>query len=246
MTDLSPDDWVTVLKHGDSPTLIVEGRDDFVAFREFEIENVEWGLTVTPVSGKNNVISILERRNEYSHRKVAFLLDKDEWIFTGIPDRYNEEFILLTDGYSIENDLIRDGEILSLLKGEEKDTYRAKISSIAQYLSRSIMATLSDCTDLPLSLHPRRIVDEQHSIYSHLLCHFENHIPPQEWIDMLGSDPERNFRGKTLISVFTEILSHKDRKSKYSKLNILEISASRRGNYLSKIENAALGFFERI
>lgn len=243
MTDLSPDDWVAVLKHGDSPTLIVEGRDDFVAFRDFEIENVDWGLTVTPVSGKNNLVSIFERRDEFSHRKVAFLLDKDEWIFTGIPGLYSEDCVLFTDGYSIENDLIRDGGICGLLKGEEKDTYQAKISSIGQYLSRSIVATVSECADLPLSLHPRQIIDEKNVIYPDLLAHFDSHVPPQEWIDMLKSDPERNFRGKTLVSVFTEILSHKDRKSKYSKLNILEISASRRGGNLSKIEKAVLVFF---
>ncbi|MFC0102488.1 hypothetical protein [Sphingopyxis terrae] len=245
MTDLSPDDWVAVLKHGDSPTLIVEGRDDFVAFRDFEIENVDWGLTITPVSGKSNLISIFERRNEFSHRKVAFLLDKDEWIFTGIPDFCKDDCVLFTDGYSIENDLIRDGRIYSLLKGNEKDEYQAKIASIGQYLSRSIMATISGCADLPLSLHPRQIIDDNNNIQPDLLYHFKDHLPPQDWIDMLASDPEKNFRGKTLISIYTEILSKKDRKSKYSKSNLMEISAARRGANLTKLEKDVLAFFEK-
>ena len=111
------DELVATLRRSRLPTIVVEGRDDMRIYRWIEprVSNVD--TSVLPVGGRNKLLSIYERRNEYSQLPVAFLADRDMWLFSGIPEQYNH--IIWTLGYSIENDIYSGSELENLLDVEE-------------------------------------------------------------------------------------------------------------------------------
>jgi hypothetical protein len=94
---------VSMLRHSSEPTILVEGPDDIMVYRWLK-QHIE-PLKASPIDcgGRQNLLSVYERRNEFSHVKTVFLADKDLYVFLGIPEEYSD--VLWTTGYSIENDI---------------------------------------------------------------------------------------------------------------------------------------------
>ena len=106
--NMTVDDWVTTLSDPDTclPTIIVEGENDIPIYRRIEKYIGVQDADVIQVGGRNNLLSLYERRKEFAHLPVAFVADRDLWLFSGIPPDYPD--IIWTEGYSIENDLYAD------------------------------------------------------------------------------------------------------------------------------------------
>ena len=99
---MTVDEIVSYLRHCHTPTLLVEGTTDQQIFDCLEND---CQISIFPCSGKENLLKVFKRRNEFSHTPCVFLADCDMWLFVGIPALY-QEGIILTKGYSIENDVI--------------------------------------------------------------------------------------------------------------------------------------------
>ena len=97
------DELVAMLGHAELPTVIVEGKDDMRIYRWVEGRVGSQNANVLPAGGRENLLSVYQRRNEFTHLPVAFVADRDLWLFSGIPEIYHD--IIWTLGYSIENDL---------------------------------------------------------------------------------------------------------------------------------------------
>ena len=102
-SDMTVDECVAALHRTYLPTVIVEGKDDMQIYQWTERRVGIQNANVLPVGGKETLLAVYERRNEYAHLPVAFVADKDLWLFSGIPPDYPD--IIWTEGYSIENDL---------------------------------------------------------------------------------------------------------------------------------------------
>ena len=72
------------------------------------------------MGNKNKLLRVYKRRNEYAHLPIAFVADRDMWLFSRIPSCYHG--IIWTQGYSIENDLYAGAELENLLNAEEAET----------------------------------------------------------------------------------------------------------------------------
>ena len=55
------------------------------------------------MNGKGNLLRLYERRNEFAGLPVVFVANRGIWLFSGIPEGYED--IICTQGYSIENDV---------------------------------------------------------------------------------------------------------------------------------------------
>lgn len=87
------------------PTIVVERGDDVRIYNRW-IERRLFGtynIDVLAANGKGNLLRLYERRNEFAGLPVAFVSNRGIWLFSGIPEGYED--IICTQGYSIENDV---------------------------------------------------------------------------------------------------------------------------------------------
>lgn len=234
---------IGVLARSSSPTLIVEGTDDYVAFRQFEIENINHDFTVLPVHGKENVLELISRRGEINNEAIVFLVDNDCWLFTGPPATFIRPDIILTEGYSIENDLLRDGNVTRLLKAQEKTDFDRDIDAVGRFFYIAAWKHCENVSFLPLSLHPENILGAPGVLRLDVetqVSRVEGLLPPE--FSAASADPFRFLRGKTLLALLVRYLSDSARVSKFSRHNLMELGAAARGANQQRIERHILEF----
>lgn len=245
MLDL--EELIAALKRSSAPTLIVEGRDDYVAFNEFEIENISWGFTILPVSGVGNVEKIIDRINEIGHPSLAFLIDRDCAIFGTTPPKFVRDDTFLTDGYAIENDLLRDGDPTRLMSRSELAAFQKELVKFAKFFVCAAACHLEGQPDYSLSSSPHCVLDASSEYlpeYEVWVTEREAALAPE--FQEATKSPMRFIKGKTLVSLFTRQLSRRGRRSSYSAANLLEIGAVARGGYMRRIEGDVLQHFRNI
>lgn len=102
--EMTPDELIAYLRHSAIPTLLVEGLTDLALLRSIEHELASQGVDILPVHGKERLSMVYGRRCEISDRAVVFLRDRDEFIVEDVPQDWSD--YVLTQGYSIENDVL--------------------------------------------------------------------------------------------------------------------------------------------
>ncbi len=122
--------------------VFVEGPDDFKIFNSI-VKHKDLRELVE-ISNRGGRTALLELQEEYLlqkskiHQKVLFFADQDTWVFTGIPEKYQE--VHFTKGYSIENDLFEDGEtvLMSYLSLSEKKRFEQLIDNLSEWFASQV------------------------------------------------------------------------------------------------------------
>jgi hypothetical protein len=229
-------EYIQTLKHSYIPTVITEGDDDYSVFRRIEEKFSSIGLSLMPVGSKQSVLEIFRHRHEFSQIQTAFIVDRDIWIFSGIPAEYQDPAIIVTDGYSIENDLYRDGEMESLLLVEERSKFYRDLYELVQWFSYAVKRFL-DGHDIQFDVHPDRIVDASGKLLPNLSAQFGYNGPCPLLLPSIAENYPARLRGKTLMSLLVRYLSAKRRAIKHSRKSLLEAASVRNGPYMTSIHN---------
>lgn len=239
----SLDEIISMLNHSNALTLVIEGKDDYVALEQFEQENVEWGFTVLPVKGRSRVMQLIERRAEIANPCIFFLMDQDEWCLIGVPAQFQLDWVALTSGASIENDLISDGNPMSLMNLEEQDRFWQTIDSFSEVFRRMVYNHINAIQDHSYGTSLRVFLNQNLNRLPEWeeFCHrCQNMVEAPVGVDRISF-----IRGKTVLELVTMVLSSRKRRSKYSRANILEIGSRARGEKMRVLEEKILSFFER-
>lgn len=132
---MTVDDWMTTLSdnHTNIPTVIVEGKNDIPIYRRIEKYIGVQNADVIQVGGRPNLLSLYEKRRKFAHLPVAFIADRDLWLFSGIPPDYPD--IIWTEGYSIENDLYAGANLEKVLNPNDVDEHRQVLDSIIEWFA---------------------------------------------------------------------------------------------------------------
>lgn len=114
------------------PQLVVEGKEDraIVRWIEEHIFKSKHRIGLQVAEGRNNLLEIYNRRDEYPNVVVAFMADLDHWVLK-IPNgilRKDYPNIIWTTGYSIENDLYTDGDPISLIPHTQITAYNNELN----------------------------------------------------------------------------------------------------------------------
>lgn len=218
--ELTIDEIVATLKRSSLTTVLVEGVDDVMIYRWLEEEIGISNANFFPCGGRDMLLQVFERRNEFKDLKTVFVADKDTYVYLHTPESYKE--IIWTNGYSIENDLYYGRGIEKLLSKDEKDIFLKSLYSFIEYYAFEI-ENFRNNKDFSFKNHPQ-----------HILCNIENTVredflkgknfikPSQEIIDDLKENYDMLIRGKSLFAMLTRILSSANRQIKHSKNSLLE------------------------
>lgn len=138
------DELFATLKNSSMPTVIVEGRDDIVFYRKVEDELSDLGIDILSAGNKDKVLELREKiLSENLSIPIAFIVDKDLWVNYGVPTEYQDSLIT-TNGYSIENDLFLDGDLLLLLDSDELLDFKDDLDVFIKWYALAINRHVND------------------------------------------------------------------------------------------------------
>lgn len=138
--DLFVKKLINDLRKNSLPTIIVVGKDNANLIEKLvkhygvkEFLGVK-EVKVMSIPKRDNLLSFYERRDEFVHiLPVAFIADREMWSFTGTPEHYAD--IVLTRGYSLENDLYVDANLELLLEPHETWRHRQVLNSTIEWFA---------------------------------------------------------------------------------------------------------------
>ena len=244
---------VSVLRHSSEPTILVEGPDDMMVYRWLK-QHIK-PLKASPMScgGRNNLLSVYERRNEFSPVKTVFLADQDLYVFLGIPNEYSD--VIWTAGYSIENDIYAGSTKLDdLLDEEELHDYEKLIEEIIEWFAFEV-EKYKEGKASESKIDIRILYDNKQEFSENEAYIYMNHNDNNTCVNVnlvlgknfnpsdqiLVSEIKKNFklklRGKIIFKVLSVYLSDRKRAVKHKKEALYEIGAKpvNKHHYMKKL-----------
>lgn len=216
------DELVAMLRRSQLPTVIVEGKDDMRIYRWVEERIGNQNANVLPTGGRETLLAVYKRRNEYVRLPVAFVADRDLWLFSGIPSDYPD--IIWTQGYSIENDLYAGADLENLLDADEVEEHRQVLDSIIEWFAFEVEEYLAG-REAQVDTHCNRVVPlgktEMDQGFS-LRRGFR--LPNAELHQQIKAAYPLQLRGKSLFEILVRFLSASDREVKHSTFGLYEIA----------------------
>ena len=134
------EDLVLTLRLSRKPNIIVEGRDDEIIYGTLVDRLGRFNIGLFSAGCKETLIrlyeevSYCESRGDFRHAPVAFIADRDMWLFRGIPSCYDD--IIFTEGYSIENDLYSHVKLRDRIGNKEE--YDQTLDSISMWFAYKV------------------------------------------------------------------------------------------------------------
>lgn len=177
---------------------------------------------VLPAGGRNNLLSVYQRRNEYAHLPVAFVADRDLWLFSGIPQDYLD--IIWTQGYSIENDLYAGANLENLLAAEETTEHQQVLYSIIEWFAFEVEEYLGG-REAQVATHCNRVVPPGKTEIDQGFRQSRSFRSPNEELhQQIKDEYQLQLRGKLLFQMLSRFLNAPNRRPKYPILVLHEIA----------------------
>ena len=216
------DELVAMLGHAELPTVIVEGKDDMRIYRWVEGRVGSQNANVLPAGGRETLLSVYQRRNEFTHLPVAFVADRDLWLFSGIPEIYHD--IIWTLGYSIENDLYAGADLENLLNADEAEAHQQVLDLIIGWFAFEVEEHLAG-REVQVDTHCNRVVPLGMTEMDNDFRNSRGFRPPDDKLHQQIKDAYRlQLRGKSLFEVLVRFLSASERNPKHSTTGLYEIA----------------------
>ncbi|MXZ31103.1 MAG: DUF4435 domain-containing protein [Acidimicrobiia bacterium] len=213
---------VATLRRSTLPTVLVEGQEDMRIYRWVEARLGIRAANVLPTGGRDKLLSVYERRQEFSSLPVAFVADKDMWLFSGIPSNYAG--VIWTEGYSVENDLYAGAELEDLLDAEEAQAQQQLLDAIAEWFAFEVEEYLAE-RHYEVSHHCDRVVPRGHTQIDENFRKSRGFRSPGERMHrQIKSEYQLQLRGKQLFQILERFLNAPNRGTRYNVASLQEIA----------------------
>lgn len=237
--EIAIDELLRTLKNSSLPTVLVEGKDDMIFYRRLEEDLYDLGVDILPAGNKDKVLEIREKIvSEGLSIPIAFIVDKDLWVNFGIPPEYQDD-VITTNGYSIENDMFFDGELLTLLDKDEKEIFKIELEKFIRWYALAVDRNINsrfvvENNEYSYRNNPHQVLDE--NFLSRELTLIGEEIYPEELYTSILNEYGMKLRGKSLFQLLTRQLSGQHRKTnKFGIHQLIEIGAARKGNNYQRL-----------
>ena len=196
---------VGVLRRARKPSIVVEGDDDVIIYRELAKRIGILEVVLRPSGGREKLLQVYERRSEFTQVPVAFIADQDMWLFSGIEQGYDD--VIWTTGYSIENDLYSDAELERLLDDNETAEHQQILDAISTWFAFAIEEYLAGNAP-KLDLHCDEMVPPGKTELDTGFCTRQGfRTPNAERVQQIRNTYQLLLRGKQLFQLLVRFLS---------------------------------------
>ncbi|MCY4566861.1 MAG: DUF4435 domain-containing protein [Candidatus Poribacteria bacterium] len=170
LPDSTLENLVIALRLSNKPNIIVEGKDDEIIYGTLVERFGRFDVGFFSTGSKDTLLHLYEQLSQYEdagdfrHAPVAFIADRDMWLFRGIPSRYGD--IIWTDGYSVENDLYSHAKLSDRIGN--KAEYDQTLDSISMWFAYKVEEYLEKNPPPPEKVF-QSFRDEEHVRVAHHL-----------------------------------------------------------------------------
>ena len=220
LPDSTLENLVVELRLSNKPNIIVEGKEDEIIYGKLVERLGRFDIGFFRAGSKDTLLHLYEELSGYEnagdfrHTPVAFIADRDMWLFRGIPSRYDD--IICTEGYSIENDLYSSAKLRDRVGNMAE--YDQTLDSISMWFAYKVEEYLEKNPPPPKKVF-QSFRDEEHVDVGHRLGRI---IPVEKTalapdLEFLPSDHERvrdvrsayhlQLRGKLLFELLVRFLN---------------------------------------
>lgn len=233
------DDYVATIKDSELLTIVIEGEDDKVVYNEFEdiYASNDPIVSVLEVGGRNTVLGIFKKLKDTEYiNKVIFIVDKDQWVITGVEQEYQHERMICTHGYSFENDVFMDGDLENHMKQKNTGTFKQELPIVLKWYALEMDRILKSRQTLNLKIDINHLFNQPNDF----IHPQQDEIFPQEIFDRLFNEYPQLLRGKTLLKFYTRVMNNrpdKRYKGQYSGIQTIEGVCRNKGDCLNRIFN---------
>ena len=216
------EELIATLQRSALPTVLVEGQEDMRIYRWVEARLGSRTANVLPAGGRENLLSIYMKRHEFSDLPVAFVADRDMWLFSEIPSDYDE--VIWTEGYSVENDLYAGAELEDLLDPDERKDHQQLLDAIVEWFAFEVEEYLAN-RSFEVAHHCNQIVPLGQTQIDENFRKSRGFRPPGERIhQQIKSEYQLQLRGKQLFQILERFLSAPHRGTRYNISSLNEIA----------------------
>jgi hypothetical protein len=232
---LSVDEIIAVINHSNSKSILIEGREDLIFFRKLEDEFSTVGVSILPVGGRKAVLDIFDRKEEITDpESVIFFVDKDMWVYSQSPEKYQHDSLKTTFGYSIENDLYSDGNLEGLLSAAEATEFKSNLERFSHWYALAVHRVMNGDGEQTIADHPKSVISPDDQFQKKCkLAEAEAH--PAEMVAKITNKYKKLMRGKSLLELILMQLSAKNRTPKHSRAALMEIGVLANGNLMGQV-----------
>lgn len=224
----------SVLIRSDKSTLITEGRTDYTLFRS--LSSLIGQVDCLPAGNKHAVLAVNQDHLSYGTSKIACLVDSDLWVIDGVPELYqNRPNLVMTDGYSIENDLLRDINAEDLILQNDLANYHRDLALFCQWFCAGVIAR-RDGFDFDFNQKASYISQTgSGTLTLSAQADVVKFLPPASLIDQVLRNHQKLLRGKTWLSLLSRYLNYQGRPICHNPMALLELGLKSRGYYSSTL-----------
>ncbi len=196
---------VGVLRRSRKPSIVVEGDDDVIIYRELAKRIGILEVALRSSGGREKLLQVYKRRGEFTQAPVAFIADQDMWLFSGIEPSYED--VIWTNGYSIENDLYSDADLERLLDENDTAEHQQILDSISTWFAFAVEEYLAG--NAPnLDLHCDEMVPPGETELDTGFCIRRRfRVPNRDRVQQIRSAYQLLLRGKQLFQLLVRFLS---------------------------------------
>lgn len=102
---MTVDEIINAINHSREVVILVEGVTDVSIYRRI-LEDLECEGHMMATGGCGILREIFKKKDELKNKRVIFVTDKDYLAYEDkLPEEYENDVLIFTKGYSIENDL---------------------------------------------------------------------------------------------------------------------------------------------
>jgi len=220
---MTVDEIVATLRHGTLAYLVVEGKTEMQLYRHL-VAGVEAGaLELQVCDGRDALLAIYRRRNEFARVRVIFVADQDLWIHQpSLKDAYPE--VIWTDGYCIENDILQAYPIAgTFLEPEEKIKLDQGLEVLIDWFAFEVNEFLNGRNAETRHSVPKIFDAKNEAMCEHFVANRGWAAAPSAVRDSLRADPWRLIRGKQLVHLLARQLDKIGRVPRYGPAAIVDI-----------------------
>lgn len=240
---ITVDELVATIRKSTLPTVLVEGTDDLTIYRWVEAKLARLKLDILPCGGRSTLLSVYQRRAEFPESHVAFVADRDMWLFTSVPDEYSN--VVWTDGYSIENDVYEPSSVEELLNPKEEGEMSLVLKEVIKWFAFEVEEYRSG-REAQVKYHASRVVKPDTTALCDAFCVARGYSEPSiGTIQEVADEFKLKLRGKTLFQVLVRFLSSSGRDVKYSHAATIDVALRMSNNprlkrIMIEVENALM------